>query len=100
MNNTPFLAFFQLHHGVSDKHQVLLGLGGLLLSGLGVLLQLVAGLVSPVGFLLRHLKGLQVVGNNPQLFFQLNDLVLTDIGALLSLLKVALAGGQLIMRIN
>ena len=42
-----------------------------------------------------YLKGLQVVGNNPQLFLQLNDLVLTDIGALLSLLKVALTGGKL-----
>ena len=43
-----------------------------------------------------HLKGLQVVGNNPQLFLKLNDLVLTDIGTLLSLLEVALAGGKLL----
>ena len=47
-------------------------------------------------FIHVHLKGLQVVGNNPQFFLQLNDLVLTNISPLLSLLEVALAGGKLL----
>ena len=41
-----------------------------------------------------YLKGLEVVGDDPQLLLQLKDLGLTHISALLSLLEIGLAGGK------
>merc|ERR1719474_2008627 len=49
-----------------------------------------------VRLLLSHLERLEVVGDNPQLLLQLEDLGLTHVGALLRLLKLGLAGGQLL----
>merc|ERR1719167_1758801 len=89
----PVHLLLQLLDGFFGKLSAGLGLLQLGAQGLDLLL---VGLLPLVGLLLSHLEGLQVVGNNPQLFLQLNDLVLTDISALLSLLKVSLAGGQLL----
>ena len=43
-----------------------------------------------------HLQRLEVVGDDPQLLLQLEDLGLSHIGALLGLLKLRLAGGKLL----
>merc|ERR1719264_2276918 len=57
---------------------------------------LLVGLLPVVGLLLSNLKGLQVVSNNPQLLLQLQNLGLSNISTLLSLLKVRLTGCQLL----
>merc|ERR1719192_37161 len=57
---------------------------------------LLVGLLPLVRLLLSHLERLEVVGDNPQLLLQLEDLGLTHVGALLSLLQLGLAGGQLL----
>merc|ERR1719210_3308063 len=57
---------------------------------------LLVGLLPLVRLLLSHLERLEVVGDNPQLLLQLEDLGLTHVGALLRLLQLGLAGGQLL----
>merc|ERR1719507_1631602 len=69
---------------------------GLLQLGSQRLDLLLVGLLPVVGLLLGNLKGLQVVSNNPQLLLQLQNLGLSNISTLLSLLKVRLAGCQLL----
>merc|ERR1719507_506950 len=72
-----------------------MGLGLLQLGGQRLDLLLVC-LLPVVGLLLGNLKGLQVVSNNPQLLLQLQNLGLSNISTLLSLLKVRLTGRQLL----
>merc|ERR1719391_1971648 len=57
---------------------------------------LLVGLLPLVGLLLRNLQRLEVVGNNPQLLLQLQDLGLSHISALLGLLQLGLAVGELL----
>merc|ERR1719357_947527 len=57
---------------------------------------LLVGLLPLVRLLLSYLERLEVVGDNPQLLLQLEDLGLTHVGALLRLLQLGLAGGQLL----
>merc|ERR1719385_538073 len=57
---------------------------------------LLVGLLPLVRLLLRNLQRLEVVGNNPQLLLQLQDLGLSHISSLLGLLKLGLTGGKLL----
>merc|ERR1711990_781597 len=71
------------------------GLGLLQLGAQGLDLLLV-GLLPLVSLLLGNLQRLEVVGDDPQLLLQLEDLGLSHIGALLGLLELRLAGGKLL----
>merc|ERR1719362_1322943 len=89
----PVHLLLQFEHRLLGK----LGAGlGLLQFGSQGLDLLLVGLLPLVGLLLGHLQGLQVVRHNPQLLLQLEDLGLTDVSALLSLLEVGLTGSQLL----
>merc|ERR1711872_54597 len=68
----------------------LLQLGG---QGLDLL---IVGLLSLVSLLLGNLKGLEIVGDDSQLFFEFKDLCLSGICSLLSLLKIRLTGSELL----
>merc|ERR550525_1389315 len=83
----------QLRHGLVGKLRP--GLGLLQLGGQSLDLLLVS-LLSGIGLLLGNLEGLQVVGHNPQLLLKLQDLGLSGVGSLLSLLQVRLAVCELL----
>merc|ERR1719433_401928 len=83
----------QLSHGLVSELSP--GLSLLQLGGQSLDLLLVS-LLSGVGLLLGNLQGLEVVGDDSQLLLQLEDLGLTSIGSLLSLLQVRLAVGKLL----
>merc|ERR1719275_27061 len=89
----PVHLLLQLEHRLLCKLGTGLGLLQLGSQGLDLLL---VGLLPLVGLLLGHLQGLEVVGHHPQLLLQLEDLGLTHICALLSLLKIGLTCGKLL----
>merc|ERR1719249_259544 len=83
----------QFLHGLFSELSASLGLLQLGAQSLDLLL---VGLLPLVGLLLRNLQRLEVVGNNPQLLLQLEDLGLSHISALLGLLQLGLAVGELL----
>merc|ERR1719184_47199 len=52
-----------------------------------------------VGLLLGHLQGLQVVGHNPQLLLQLNNLDLSNLSSLLGPLQVGLSLSEFLLHL-
>merc|ERR1719391_830485 len=89
----PVHLLLQFLHGLLSKLSASLGLLQLCAQGLDLLL---VGLLPLVGLLLSNLQRLEVVGNNPQLLLQFEDLGLSHISALLGLLQLGLAVGQLL----
>merc|ERR1719391_397937 len=89
----PVHLLLQFLHGLLSELSASLGLLQLGAQGLDLLL---VGLLPLVGLLLCNLQGLEVVGNDPQLLLQLEDLGLSHISALLGLLQLGLAVGQLL----
>merc|ERR1719391_710376 len=89
----PVHLLLQFLHGLLSELSASLGLLQLGAQSLDLLL---VGLLPLVGLLLRNLQGLEVVGNDPQLLLQLEDLGLSHISALLGLLQLGLAVGQLL----
>merc|ERR1719219_2420117 len=89
----PVHLLLQLLDGFLSELSTSLSLLQLGTQGLDLLL---VGLLPLVGLLLSHLKGLKVVGNNPQLLLQLKDLGLSNISSLLGLLQLGLTGGKLL----
>merc|ERR1719391_1209575 len=89
----PVHLLLQFLHGLLSELSASLSLLQLGAQSLDLLL---VGLLPLVCLLLRNLQGLEVVGNDPQLLLQLEDLGLSPISALLGLLQLGLAVGQLL----
>merc|ERR1711990_500121 len=89
----PVHLLLQFLDGLLSELSTGLGLFQLGAQGLDLLL---VGLLPLVSLLLGNLQRLEVVGDDPQLLLQLEDLGLSHIGALLGLLKLRLAGGKLL----
>merc|ERR1711887_21797 len=89
----PVHLLLQFLHGLLSELSASLSLLQLGAQGLDLLL---VGLLPLVGLLLGNLQRLEVVGNNPQLLLQLEDLGLSHISSLLGLLKLGLTSGELL----